>query len=805
MNKIAKIIAATALLLVAKVNAGCAFPIYQYGTHYYAHITEKMTWDAAKTYAMSQGGYLAVPNDANENGFFVSKGWKEDWIGVYDSGMSSNYCEENNYGCVVSTSQYTSVKGPLTYQNWEVGEPNNLVLLVDKNPDGTPVVQPLGEHWGLIGMNGKWGDYGNHGNTYYDPFKTSFIIEFDSAPTCNGAVDNSDGAMPEAPFCIADANGDGTGQPSEINQCTASTTGYICNADQSQCLPKYENALCLYGGLINGSRDMCQKDGAISCPADYTFDTKTDLCTKPVVCKSGQLDATKGGCVAQWTPKCLNPYQLIANLCQDAPHCPDGYVYDPAQDRCGKAVYQCPYNGYLLARVDYDSCPRCYDKARHDITCNTNGTYFVDLYFIYKSNGAREVTAAQKTIPAVPGQSLPLTFIGNPGNGCSYPLYMSQSCNSSQCTSTFKLQGSTCNGGDYAVSTTNNIPFQYSYTSASCLLGGLLNKTTDKCELPVVKDCPIGTTWNETLQVCLGAVDCGTGVIDVAKQACVIPNTINGSTCPDGYSYSPYPIGKCEAVPMCQNGTYTPNATSIPKPFNNTVNHTQWDKCYLGDNTCPAGDQYVCQTVPSKANLNYCSPWSCTDSSGVELFGTTEGSSDKQNDAVVNEQGCMGKIYIFNGKDYRCRADDALFGLTGGGCCDEDKVFLGLVSCKQSEKDLAAQNKKKLCHYVGTYCSKKINLGFTKVCIQHSEGHCCFNSVLARIIQEQGRPQIRIDWGSGESPMCRGFTPEEFEKLDFSRIDFAEFEATLNPNMSTSKVQQLQSNTSAKVQGYNGL
>ena len=28
-----------------------------------------------------------------------------------------------------------------------------------------------------------------------------------------------------------------------------------------------------------------------------------------------------------------------------------------------------------------------------------------------------------------------------------------------------------------------------------------------------------------------------------------------------------------------------------------------------------------------------------------------------------------------------------------------------------------------------------------------------------------------ISWGSGESPQCRGFTPEEFQKLDFSKID----------------------------------
>jgi conjugal transfer mating pair stabilization protein TraN len=30
-------------------------------------------------------------------------------------------------------------------------------------------------------------------------------------------------------------------------------------------------------------------------------------------------------------------------------------------------------------------------------------------------------------------------------------------------------------------------------------------------------------------------------------------------------------------------------------------------------------------------------------------------------------------------------------------------------------------------------------------------------------------------WGGPESPNCRGFTPEEFQMLDFSRIDLSEW------------------------------
>ncbi len=31
------------------------------------------------------------------------------------------------------------------------------------------------------------------------------------------------------------------------------------------------------------------------------------------------------------------------------------------------------------------------------------------------------------------------------------------------------------------------------------------------------------------------------------------------------------------------------------------------------------------------------------------------------------------------------------------------------------------------------------------------------------------------NWGDPENPNCRGFTPEEFQMLDFSRIDLSEW------------------------------
>lgn len=76
--------------------------------------------------------------------------------------------------------------------------------------------------------------------------------------------------------------------------------------------------------------------------------------------------------------------------------------------------------------------------------------------------------------------------------------------------------------------------------------------------------------------------------------------------------------------------------------------------------------------------------------------------------------------------------------------------------------------------FVGTYCSKKV-----VTCVERKESYCCYNSPLARILQEQGRPQLGKGWGSAQHPQCEGFTQDELERLDFDAMDLSEFEALI--------------------------
>ena len=124
-----------------------------------------------------------------------------------------------------------------------------------------------------------------------------------------------------------------------------------------------------------------------------------------------------------------------------------------------------------------------------------------------------------------------------------------------------------------------------------------------------------------------------------------------------------------------------------------------------------------------------------------------------------------------------------------------------LQSCDQQDMEVAMLNASGYCHYVGEYCEESWPL---IGCVQEANGYCCFNSKLARIIQEQGRPQLKDfqpdgDWGNGQSPNCRGFTPQEFQMIDFSKIDltsyYGDIEKNMNQNLTNMQTQMKQNVT----------
>ncbi len=120
-------------------------------------------------------------------------------------------------------------------------------------------------------------------------------------------------------------------------------------------------------------------------------------------------------------------------------------------------------------------------------------------------------------------------------------------------------------------------------------------------------------------------------------------------------------------------------------------------------------------------------------------------------------------LRFFTGQRRACHIK--LFGLAN--CCKNSGLLVGLGNCSASERELAEERNAGNTHYLGRYCSKRTLFG---VCIRRSRAWCVFGSKLGRILQQQGRRQLGIGWGS-----CRGFTVAEIEGIDFAGLDLSEF------------------------------
>jgi conjugal transfer mating pair stabilization protein TraN len=121
-----------------------------------------------------------------------------------------------------------------------------------------------------------------------------------------------------------------------------------------------------------------------------------------------------------------------------------------------------------------------------------------------------------------------------------------------------------------------------------------------------------------------------------------------------------------------------------------------------------------------------------------------------------------------------------------------------LQGCDQQDMEVGMLSGSGMCHFVGSYCTTSV-LG---ICLQKAHGNCCFNTKLGRIIQEQGRPQLKtfasIGWGTAKKPYCRGFTSEEFQALDFSRMDLSEYYDEIEAKAQS----QIQIDMQGKIDAY---
>lgn len=101
-----------------------------------------------------------------------------------------------------------------------------------------------------------------------------------------------------------------------------------------------------------------------------------------------------------------------------------------------------------------------------------------------------------------------------------------------------------------------------------------------------------------------------------------------------------------------------------------------------------------------------------------------------------------------------------------------------VYACEPEELEMNAKRATDSCTYIGSYCESKA-LG---ACVEKHQAYCCFNSPLSRIIQEQVRPQLGLDFGTAQEPSCAGVPLDKISEIDWSKIELDEWLAILQQN-----------------------
>lgn len=103
----------------------------------------------------------------------------------------------------------------------------------------------------------------------------------------------------------------------------------------------------------------------------------------------------------------------------------------------------------------------------------------------------------------------------------------------------------------------------------------------------------------------------------------------------------------------------------------------------------------------------------------------------------------------------------------------QSTLTVGWLQCTKEERELGVRRGSNLCVLARTWCSeKKPVIG----CVEESRAWCCFKSILAKLVNRQGREQLGLPLSS-----CDGFTIEQLQKLDFSKMDLTEFKESIVP------------------------
>lgn len=594
---------------------------------------------------------------------------------------------------------------------------------------------------------------------------------------------------------------------------------------------------------VNNSQGVI---GSYNCPDGMTLSgqqcvgTNTQAANANYSCADGSA-AVNGTCYVNSSQAATASYS-----------CPSGGTFDGSQCQVSQsqdatASYSCPSGGSLIgttcvvtnsqaATANY-SCPS--GGSLSGTTCNVTNLQAATPVYGCPQGSTLSGTMCLTTDnqPATPQYACPTNYQLQ-GTSC----VLSESTNATPvlaCPDGYILNGSTCTE-TLTLAATQHFACATGYTLSGNTCTSTVGASIDGYS------CPSGYTLSGTTcivsatQPATMAYSCPTGAV-LSGTNCVsttTPQSATGQTCqtPVETCTDPSPTSRTVDGVTVSHSCWAWNRSyqcATLKPANDCSSLQSQSNCKfdheecLDDNCMTKSEVYLCTSSSSTGTAQatacsgdlYCIDGSCTqvEREASPDFADALTAINAMGDS--NTQFDRDTLTIFGGSATGCHKP--LFGLVN--CC-AGKVsgvltfavgaaaltagysallglatqFLALFLCSQEEITLDVKDRMGVCHYVGEYCSQKLLF----VCASIRRSYCCFQTKLARVIQEQGREQLNKSWGTPKNPDCSGFTIDQFSQLDLSKMDFTEVYGDFTSAVSLPASLKSATDIQAKIQAY---
>lgn len=610
----------------------------------------------------------------------------------------------------------------------------------------------------------------------------SSFTETDYVYSCSGSTNLGTG--PSSTYCIGTSGCyDESGVAGVPGVSGASYVGATCTGSSTQgATPTYS---CPSGGTLSGS--TCITNTSQAADASYTCPSGGTLSGQNCTTITSQAASVLYTCPVGFTLSGTTCSQTLSQGATASYSCPAGTTISGNQciatsSQPANASYGCP-TGYTLsgttctgtdtqtASVSY-ACPAGWTLS--GTTCNLASTIAATPAYACPAGMALSGTQCVASEAASPAYSCPSGFIVD-GSNCT----QSQS---QTATATYSCpNGTTVSGANCIATVASSGPggaggMTCMPPTQTCVDSSPATRTV--AGVQVTHDC---WQWQATYNcgTLSSANDCASlqaksncsfdheaCLDDPQSGACQVKSEVYKCTTPAASTSSP--AYSCSGDVYCLDGS----CTQLPKS--------------------PSPDlakALVAMNAMNDAKSQF-------DAQALTIFAGAATGCHKPLFGLVN--CCAGKV---SGLLSGASAALAFAGLLSGNytfLLGMVTQFLVLFLCSKEEMLLDVKDRLGLCHYVGEYCSSH----FLFVCATERKTYCCYQSKLARVIQEQGRAQLGLNFGTAKNANCSGFTVDQFSKLDLSKMDFTEVFADFTSAVSLPASLQTSSEIQQKVQAY---